>query len=463
MANPLANPSVTSAFGFANTVANAIGLNNWQLYPGSYNGVKFHLIAAGVLDNLNRFNPASGAISQVEGLLTRSNLIGNTVAPADNTKLPFGTSTVAKNVNDSGSKKYARHRVPNTNYNVLEDLGWDGEVIRVVGIIFGSSSVDANNNLFNVIINPTSVKPQDRNVLVHPVLGTVNNVFLTSYRRIHSSETYKAIAYEFTFETSSPILAQATPLNNLSKIATAFNTITSIYTAINQSINLATILFTAGKNFINNFFQTNHNNVKVLSAQLIGVTRLLYFNLRPVNFVNPTLEALNPTTVNLSIGNPTSSPKTASNVPSSNSNAVRNNSGIVSVNLSAYNTAFNTGLPNGVSQVVTLYATSVQNAIDLINQTSQASSFQSAIANLQASVVALNNVGQALLANFFNNTTTIIIDNNTTLEEIFFQNNIDFNTVTNIQQVISLNSGKFNSLNFIPAGTRIVLPNELSG
>lgn len=465
MANPLANPSVTAAFGAAGTIANAIGLNNWQLYQGSYNGVKFHLIVAGALDNLNRFNPAAGITTKVEGLLTRASQVGANITPPDNTKLPYGTSTVAKNVNDAGSKKYARHTIPNANYNVLEDMGWNGETIRVVGIIFGSSSLDANNNLFNVIINPTSVSPTNRNVLVHPVLGTINNVFLTSYRRIHSSDAYKAIAYEFVFETSSPVQSQALAKTSLSQLASVFNTVTSVYSAINQSVTLATILFTAGKNYINSLFQANYNNVKIAAAQFVGITRILYTNLAPSGFVSPSLEALNPTTVNLSIGNPTASVTSApaSSIPSSNSANIASASGIVSVNLSAYNSAFSTGLPNGVTQVVTLYAQSIQNVINLIYESGQGSSFQSAIANLESSVVALTNVGQTLLSNYFNNTTTVTVQNNTTLEEILFQNNIDFNTASNIQQVITLNTGKFNSFNFIPAGTEIILPNDLSG
>src|SRR5271165_3289935 len=102
MANPLASNDVTQTFGYANTVASVLGLNNWQLNPGSYNGCKFHLITSGILDNLERFNPAAGAISAVSGLLSRANLIGG-IVPATNDSLPYGTSTVSKNITDTGS------------------------------------------------------------------------------------------------------------------------------------------------------------------------------------------------------------------------------------------------------------------------------------------------------------------------------------------------------------------------
>lgn len=463
MANPLAGNDVTQTFGYANTVASVLGLNNWQLNPGSYNGCKFHLITSGILDNLNRFNPAAGAISQVSGLLSRANLVGG-VTPATNDSLPYGTSTVAKNIVDTGNKKYIRHRLPNSNINILEDLGWDGEIIKCVGIMFGSSSLQANNNLFNVMINPTSVSPTNRNVLVHPVLGTINDVLLISYKRIHSSEFYKAITYEFTFETSSPILSQTKPLSALSQIAAAFNAITSIYTSINQSISLATLLYTRGKVIVNSYFQNNYNNCMINAATLIGIVKLIYKNLTPLGFVNPTIEALNTSTVNLSIGSTTSNTGITNTVGTLNSNQVTTTpyTGVVNINLTAYNSAFNTGLSNGLSSIINIYAQSVQNTINVINQSGQNSSFQSVIANLEAAVVSLNNVAQSVLFNFLENTTKVTLKTTTSLEEIFSRYNMNFNVQSNITQVLSLNPGIFNSVNLIPAGTQVVLPNDLS-
>jgi prophage DNA circulation protein len=463
MANPLAGRDVTQAFGYASTLANVLGLNNWQMYPGAYNGVKFHLITSGVLDNLNRFNPAAGAISAVSGFLSKAGLIGSIANPT-NDALPYGTSTVSKNVTDVGSKKYVRHRLPNSNTNVLEDLGWDGERIKCVGIMFGSSAIDANNNLFNVMINPQGVLPTNRNVLVHPIFGKISDVLLIDYKRIHSSEAYKAIAYEFTFETSSPVFAQKSITSILSQIAAAFNAIVSVYNAINQSINLATILYTRGGTIINNEFQTNRNNAVVASATLIGVTQLIYNNLTPATFVNPTLEALDTSTVNLSIGSNQKSTGISNKTPTASSSQTTKTpkTGVVSVDLSTYNSSFNTGTPNGVSKVVTLYAESVQSTIDAINNSGQASSFQSVIANLEAAVVSLNNVAQSVLYNLLENTTKITTKNVSSLEEIFAQYNIDFNIEKNIKQVLSLNPGAFTSVNFIPAGTSLVLPNAIS-
>ncbi len=471
MANPLASNNVTQGFGYANTVAGILGLNNWQLNPGSYNGCKFHLIVSGILDNLNQYNPAAGAISQVSGLLSRANVIGG-VLPATNDNLPYGTSAVSKNITDTGSRKYVRHRLPNSNSNVLEDLGWDGEIVKCVGIIFGSSSLQANNNLFNVMINPTSVPFIDRNVLVHPVLGTIRDVLLIGYKRIHSSEYWKAIAYEFIFETSSPILAQTSAINQLSQIAAAFNAITSVYTAINSSIALAKVLHTAGQTIVNSYFQTNYNNTTINSATLIGVAKLIYTNLTPATFTNPTLEAINASTVNLSIGSTTATTGINNNVGTANSSQVLTSSftgvgstpytGVVNINLSQYNTAFNTGIPNGISKVVTIYAQSIQNTINIINQSGQSNAFQSVIANLEAGVVALNNAAQAVLFNLLENTTKVTVQSVTSLEEIFAQYNMDFENQGNIQQVLSLNQGSFNSVNLIPAGTQVVLPNALA-
>lgn len=463
MSNPLASQNATQAAGYASTVASVLGLNNWQLQAGSYNGVQFHLVTSGILDNLNQYNPAAGAISAISGLLTSANPIGGLV-PATNSSLPYGTSTVSKNITDVGNRKFARHRIPNSAFNVLEDLGWDGEQIKCVGIIFGSASLTANNNLFNVMINPTKVSIINRNVLVHPVLGKINNVLLTNYKRVHASEQWKAIAYEFTFETSSPVLAQTSPLSTLSQLASVFNAVISVYSAINSSIQLATLLYTAGKTIVNNYFQNNYNNSMINAATLVGVTKLIYNNLTPSGFVSPSLQALNVSTVNLSIGSTTAATGISNTTAaiSSNQTTVTPYAGVVNINLSAYNTAFNTGLNNGVSQVVTLFANSVQTTIDVINSSGQNSAFQSVIANLEAAVVALNNVGQAVLTNSTNSTTTITTINNTSLEEIFAKYNFNFNNAANLQQVISLNQGTFNSVNYIPAGTSVVLPNDLA-
>lgn len=463
MANPLAGNNVTQAFGYASTIASILGLNNWQMYPGSYNGVKFHLITSGILDNLNRFNPAAGAISQISGLVSSAASAAG-VAPKTNDNLPYGTSTVSKNITDTGNRKYTRHRLPNSSTNILEDLGWDGETIKCVGIIFGSSALEANNNLFNVMINPKTALAPNRNVLVHPILGKINDVLLVNYRRIHTSEYYKAISYEFTFETSSPILAQTSPLSVLSQIAAAFNAVISVYTAINQSINLATILFTRGNTVVNNAFQTNYNNTKIAAATLVGVTQVIYKNLTPATFVNPTLEALDTSTVNLSIGSNQNTTGISNTTPTASSTQATTTpyTGVVSVSLSAYNSGFNTGSPNGVSKMVTLYAESIQDTINTINQSGQASAFQSVIANLDAAVVALNNVAQSVLFNLLENTTKVITQTTTSLEEILAQYNIDFTIESNIKQVLTLNPGVFNSVNFIPAGTQVVLPNALS-
>lgn len=463
MSNPLASQNATQTAGYANTIATVLGLNNWQMQAGSYNGVKFHLVLSGVLDNLNQFNPAAGAISAISGLLTSSSPIGGLV-PATNDNLPYGTSTVSKNITDVGSRKFVRHRIPNSAFNVLEDLGWDGEQIKCVGIIFGSSAVDANNNLFNVMINPSKVSIINRNVLVHPIFGKLNNVLLTNYKRIHSSDQWKAIAYEFTFETSSPILAQTSPISTISQIASVFNAITSVYTAINSSIQLSTLLYTRGGVIVNSYFQTNYNNSMINAATLIGVTKLIYSNLAPEGFVNPTLQALDTSTVNLSIGSTTASTGISNKTPTLSSNQTTTNpyTGVVSVNLSAFNTAFNTGLSNGVTQVVSLYASNVQDTINSINASGQSSAFQSVIANLEASVVALNNVGQAVLANIVNSITTITTKTSTSLEEIFATYNMNYSLAANVQKVISMNQGVFNSVNYIPAGTSVVLPNDLA-
>jgi hypothetical protein len=459
MANPLANQTITNSIGYAYEIAKILGLFNWQMGEGSYNGVNFHLVTSGILANLNQYNPLAGTISTISGLISRPNTIAGTLLET-NEDLPYGTSTVSREIIEQGNKKYARHRIPNSQFNVLEDLGWDGEVIRCVGLIFGSSALRANNNIFNAMINSEAIPIVDRYVLVHPIFGTIQNVLLTSYKRIHSSEKYKAIAYELVFETSQPIQAITKPPSVQSIIATAFSAIVGAYNGINSAINLGYTLFYAGKNFIDSAFQTNYNNAQVNSASLVGVSQLMYTNLKPPAIIVPSLSSINASTVNLSTGSKNITVTTSNQ--SSSQKTITPTTNVVNVNLSAYNTVFNTGLINGVTQVIALYAQNVANMIQTIVNSGQQDVWQSAILAFEAGIVALNAVGQALLSNIAQNTTTVIIQNNTTLEELFFKYNINFNNSSNIQQTISLNPGVFSSVNFLAQGTKMVIPNDLS-
>lgn len=182
-------------------VASILGLTNWQLNEGMYNGCSFHTL-----------QPLSAAISQsaiVNGAATGiyafnkllgTNLLGDN--PNSRTNL-FLTTLALMNVNDELTRKFVRKRLPYANQDNIEDMGLSGESYTINALFFGMDYLTALDNFLNAVLNPP---PKDENVLIHPVLGEISgDTYLVRMKRRYSSDAYQAVMLELQFEAEQAI------------------------------------------------------------------------------------------------------------------------------------------------------------------------------------------------------------------------------------------------------------------
>lgn len=238
-----------SALNDIQFLASVLGLDNWDMQPGSYNGVVFHMAITSPLGNLNQYNPLAGPVSAATNYYQNDNAnitgtsssSGNASSQTNNSNLPYGTITVASSMTDNLKRKLVRHPTPNLAGDILEDLGWEGEVIRGTGIIFGADYYTAYYNIFNYFINDNLPLPRDKNVLIHPIKGRIEGVFLNEINITHSSETWRALRFDFTFQCTLPNVPQA-PNNTLEQLLSQYlSEVQGIYGGLNSLITNANI------------------------------------------------------------------------------------------------------------------------------------------------------------------------------------------------------------------------------
>lgn len=415
-------PSITSALQIANELSSMLGLDSWQIKTGTYNGVAFHIIPS-VTNKLNRqLNPASGIINAT------NNLIGNSTLDSNNLTLPYGTYGTSLNISDSCSLKTVVHRIPN-NPNVFELMGTNGEVFTIEGIIWGSAYSNAIGNLFKTMLNPSSVPNKVRYVLVHPIWGTIPNVYLLSYKRIHNPKLWRACMYQFTFESTQPIgftNSNSQP-NDLTSISNNISSILNICNGLNNTWNTT--------NFIINTYgtQKNYTNVKDTLKNIqtsilnttnvsLNITKLLVDNLKPEGYNN------------VALNNTVTSPTT--NIPS----------------LYYFN---NNMTPTDVNTILSYNNDIIQASIADLN-TINVNTIYDSITNLVSLQSQLSALSLSLLNGYYGTTRQFIVPYDSNLFDICFLNNLDYDTQSNT--ILQLNKSIIYSTNYIVKGTNLLLP-----
>jgi hypothetical protein len=447
MANILDNPNVTAPIGIATEIANILGLNNWNLLAGSYNGITFHVVESGILASLERFNPAAGIVSSINGEIAGAGSSKAGTAINTNNALPYGTSTVSSTIKDQGRRKLTEHLIPGANFSVLEDNGFRGEYINVIGIMFGSSAIDAARNFFEVALDDTKViDPANRNVLVHPIKGTIPKCYLESYTEIHSSETRKAIGYNLRFLTSQPTTIQSQKESVQSAIGKYVSAGVAAYSAVLASLGLAQLLFAKGRSVTQYFgLETVHNVTPSAPQALyaipqfkidmdmcytlantgVGLIQLLYQNLSS-GTVNATVESI--------VVNPQL--------------------------LLKYNSVSSAGIINGVTKISTIYANDLNALFGSIEDRGYGNVFREVIDGLKALLANVTNLGRTLIGNVYSSVFSYSVPYDMTLEEVLFNNNMDFNDPDLVNRVLSINFPSNSSTNLIIKGTGIQLPTK---
>jgi len=415
-------PSIATELQIANELSSALGLDSWQIQTGTYNGVAFHIVPSTTSRLNTTLDPASGIIDAT------NNLIGNANLGSNNFNLPRGTHGTSLGISDKCSLKTVVHRLPNSP-NVFELMGTNGEVFSIEGIFWGSAYSNAIGNLFKTMLNPNSVSNQVRYVLVHPIWGTIPNVYLLSYERIHNPKLWRSCMYRLIFESAQPIgFTNNNSLpNSLTSNSNAISSILSICNGLNNTWNTI--------DFVLNAYGTQKNSSTIQDALYDGqtavlntvnvslnVTKLLVDNLKPVGYNN------------VALNNTVTSPTT--DIPS----------------LYYFN---NNMTPTDVNTILS-YNNDIIQATILKLQIINVNPIYDTITNLTALQAQISALALSLLNGFYGTTKQFIVPYDSNLFDICFLNNLDYNTQSDI--ILQLNKSVIFSTNYIPKETVLLLP-----
>lgn len=405
-----------------------LNLNSWQLLPASYNGVLFHTIVKGYgLSVLNNLVPSvDDFFSNLTSVL---GLNGN-----DNSRLAHGTQSVITESQDSGRRKLKVFRIPDQSYDILQDLGWEGETFSFVGIITGRHYQDATNNIFNAFLNDQNVDIEDRNVLVHPTRGRIPNAFLVSYRRIHTGKIWRSLTYEFTFRCSAAQL-QSAPLSNANNL---LNKINDGISAVNAAVNLVTDTISLATSLTNIYFPTNASTSQgTVSAALANATSTntsiqtaaatVYQNFKPDSFNSYAADTGFVATASAAAASPITSTYTQIGFQQ-------------------------------VDSIISTLSTTIQSTLDTLKSAGEQNT-QGVISALKSAFSSVSQLSQNLLASYYNASSQYTVPYDMSIRMVCFLNNLDFDS--NIKKILTLNSNNddFFSVNYISSGTAIRIPN----
>lgn len=402
-------------------LAKQLGINTWQIQTGSYNGVAFHIVPD-IISRLNKtFNPAAGIIDSTKRLIG----VGN--KSTDNTNLPYGTIVSSTNISDSGNRKLIVHAMPNSE-DIFEDLGWYGETITIIGVLSGNAYTQALNNILNIFMNDEKAAPKSRNVLVHPIFGTIENVYLQSYKRIHNPNMWRSCIYEFTFRTSKPV---AKITSNVSSALTQLNnSISALLAIVGSLLNTWNTLQAIEQSFgikgnttnVQNALKNSQTAIQQTTNVSVVVAKLMVDNLKPTNYNNVALNNYPTTSVN---------------------------------NLPFFNYYDANMTPADVNTIIEFNNDAVNGCIEVINQINNNLVYDS-ITQLLSMQSQINQLGLALLNSFYGGTKEYVAPFDTDLFNICFTNNLDYNTQASV--IWQLNKGIITTNNFIKKGTILIIP-----
>jgi hypothetical protein len=427
----------------ANIIATELGIDNWQIVQGSYNGCVFHVVQS-IASRLNdTLNPAAGIIDSTTALIGAS-----TEEPgiSDNSNLPYGTSTTSTNILDMGRRKLVIHQLPN-NEDVFEDLGWNGEIFIIQGIIFGAAYSQALNNILNVFLNDSKALANQRNVLIHPILGTIQSpTYLMAYKRIHAPNCWRSCMYEFVFRSAAPVslLSNVTNtsvfnLNNAisstlsigTSLLNTWSTVTALQEALSTSSSNTLPTYTVNPNSFSNtgnsytvqqYLATFQSAIQAAVNTSITTAQLMANNLQPAGYQNVALNQY-PTTPTTEIP---SYFYFISNMTPSDVNSIINNN----------------------SEVITATITTMQTINDNV--------IYDSISNLNALQAAIINLATILLNSYYGTIRQYTTPYDIDLISVCVLNNLDPTSQSNI--IYMLNKALIDSANYIPKGTILTIP-----
>lgn len=221
--------------GYANQIANLVGLREWDLFQANYNGCSFMTMAPTALESLN---PAQGIINLSR---TAGSFGGYTKANDPNSGL-FATTMHMLQSRDSIKRKIVRHSIPHSNVDIIDDFGWGGFSFKMNAIFNGTQYLMALDNFIQRVVNENN--PNVKTIigskyhqLLHPVMGIMNDVYLSEINIIHESKVFKGVTLELQFESTNSGYIN-TNLTDISNIGKYFDAIQIAIASLAQTISL---------------------------------------------------------------------------------------------------------------------------------------------------------------------------------------------------------------------------------
>lgn len=417
---------------YAEGIAEDLGVNNWQLSQGSYNGTVFYTLNT-VLNGLNqKYNPLAGVTTAATGAIGNVGALG--LIPTDNTSLPYGTYTTSTGMQDEARQKLSIYRFFN-NANGYESGGWNGNVFSVECFIWGTAYSQVLSNTLNNFKNDAYVYQTNKNalhVLVHPIYGTISNVLLRSYVIEHNPNKWRCCKIIFIFESLSPIYQIYQNTTNIGNILDGvISSILTLITDLNQvwgDYSLLTQFFSSSNGTSGNTNQLNQN-LKLAATSVLEVTNICTYltqklvnNLAPVGYINTVLNNLT-TTV----------PNTISGIYFFNSNLSPNN-------------------VNALMELINIIIDACKAIININNNIL----IYNNIANLTSLNANMGFLCNQLLNAFYGSTREYIVPIDTSLFNICIKEGLNY--TNQIEKIILLNQEALQSVCYIPKGTTLLLP-----
>lgn len=405
--------------------------NGWDLQNAQYNGVNFYIAkpfgSGSITNTLDIINTATAII----GTDTNSFPL--------NSNLPISTKEYLQEIRDNVRRKLVVHPLVNTNSNIIEDLGFEVERFNGIGLIVGDSYYTAYSNLYNYFlarqgdVTFENIPKEYRNVLQHPIRGKIENVFLHEFRVIHSSQRWKGILFEFTFVAQEVTAITQKSQSTINKVNQMFNLIIG---SINDILAIIAQIEAYG-----NMISTYFNSTTPSNA---------------VNFANQTVPQIKNYTVPLLRNTATIlynnfKPQSYTNYYFENQTVDYSKFGIL--------TPYATGSDDtSINALLQIYNTNVQNEINQINGYGLNIQANNLITSLKNSYVNLLDLSKNLSINNSSQYISYPVPYTMSIRELCFNNNLDFDDVSVIQNIIAANPGKFASVNKIVVDTVLLLP-----
>ena len=403
---------------------------------------------------------------------TSATLLGKSSAafPVNN-KLPKGTNIHLQEMRDHVKRKIAIHSLLNTNANEIDDLGFEPERFNGIGLIVGSQYYDAYANLYNYFLARKgnvfyeNIPKIYRNVLNHPIRGRIENVLLSEFRVIHSSQRWRATLFEFSFiaqevttftKKSQSTISRINQIFNL--IIASINNLLSIITQIQAYGNMLSTYFnTASPNNVVNFANKTIPEIKSTTIPLLQNTATIMYNNYNLR-VNDTRDNSNLTDDQQDYQYTKQSNRGNQKQSANYTNYYFENQTVDYSKFTMLAPYINGLDDTSINAMLEIYNANVQEQINQINSYSLNIQANHVITELKNSYVNLLDLAKALSLNNSTQYISYEVPYTMSIREVCFNNDLDFDDVATIKAIITANPGKFSSVNKISVDTVLLLP-----